>query len=201
VILSLGNTPAVLFVLVVKLAVTTWLAAIAYSDWRTTRIPNRLSLSGLVLFGGWRIVRGAWHGLGLLALRVLAASPAWARTASSDGGAWSALRFMLLAWAVTFVLWELHMIGGGDAKTLMGLLALFPSAGFLLFLCVGVLVLGLPTVLLNLRGRKPREIPGALFRWVKEGHLLPSERQLAEEGRPYVWMFCLPGVVYLWFRW
>jgi Flp pilus assembly protein protease CpaA len=197
----LGNTPEVGLVLVLKLAVTMWLAAIAYSDWRTTRIPNRLSLSGLAFFGGWRVLRGAWHGLGLLGLSLSAASPAWARAASSDPGAWTSLRLLLVAWVLLFGLWELHVIGGGDAKTLMALLALFPSADFCLFLSVGVFILGLPVVLLHLRGRKPGEIPGALFRWMKEGHLLPSERQLAEEGRPYVWMFCLPGVAYLWFRW
>lgn len=185
------------FVLVLRLAVTVWLAAIAYSDWRTTRIPNQLSLPGLAVFGGWRIL----HALGLLAVQVFVASPPWARAAGSNTAAWASLRFMLAAWAVTFVLWELHVIGGGDAKTLMGLLALFPNADFVLSLSVGVLILGLPTVLLNLRGRKLREFPGALARWIREGHLLPSERQLAEEGRPYVWMFCLPGVLYLWFRW
>jgi Flp pilus assembly protein protease CpaA len=186
---------------VFKLIVTLWLLAIAYGDWRRTIIPNRLTFPAIILFGGWRAVRGAWHILGLAALRFVASPGDWAKHAGDATQAGVALQFTLVAWVLCLALWTLHVVGGGDAKTLMALFALFPTSDFAVFLSLSVLALGLPVVLLKLRGRRLSDVPAALVRWLKAGHLFPSERQLEEEGKPYVWMFCLPGVVYLWFLW
>jgi len=54
---------------------------------------------------------------------------------------------------------------------------------------------------LRLRGRPWRDIPQAIGKRLKEGAFLPTQRELEEEGRPYAWTFCLPGVFYLWFLW
>jgi len=183
-----------------RLVVTVWLFAIAYSDWRSSIIPNRLTFPAIVLFGGWRLVWGAWQLLGVLVPALAVASGDWAHRASA-AQAGNALQFMLVAWVICLALWWLHVIGGGDAKTLMAMLALFARPDFVTFLSLAVIALGLPVVLLKQRGKCLRDIPAAVFGWFKTGHLFPSERQLAEEGRPYVWLFCLPGVVYLWFLW
>lgn len=84
---------------------------------------------------------------------------------------------------------------------LMGLFALFPSVDFVVFLTVAVLLLGLPLLLLKLRGRQLWDILAAMGRRLREGRFFPSQRQLEEEGRPYAWIFCLPGVAYLWLLW
>jgi len=107
----------------------------------------------------------------------------------------------VLAWALCFVLWELHILGGGDAKTLMGIFALFPTVEFALFLTIGVLVLSLPLLVLRLRHRRLLEVLQALGKRLKEGPFFPTQRELQEQGRPYAWTFCLPGVVYLWLLW
>jgi Flp pilus assembly protein protease CpaA len=197
----LGDVPISAPDLLFKTIITAWLVAIAYSDRRTMAIPNWLTLSALGLFGGIRLAREAWHVLGALLLRVGAASGGWAQRASADAQAWPALRFMFVAWFVCFALWELHVIAGGDAKTLMALLALFPSADFIVLLCAAVFVLGLPLLLLKLRGRRLQDVPSAVVAWFRGGHMLPTQQQLEQEGKPYAWMFCLPGVVYLWLLW
>lgn len=113
----------------------------------------------------------------------------------------AALLFMMVAWGFCFALWELHILGGGDAKTLMGMFALFPTFDFAVFLAVSVLVLSLPLLLHRLRGRRLRGISQAISKRLKEGPFFPTQRELEEEGRPYAWTFCLPGVAYLWFLW
>ena len=184
-----------------KLVFTFWLVAVAYVDARTATIPNRLTFPGIALFGGWRVLDGAWYALSEIVARLALPFEIRTQPANSDGQALSRLLFMILTWALCFVLWELHIIGGGDAKTLMAIFALFPSADFGLFLCIGVLVLSLPLLLLRLRGRGIRGHWEALRTKLTEGPLLPTQHELETEGRPYAWTFCLPGVVYLWFLW
>ena len=179
-----------------------WLLAIARSDIRTQTVPNGLTLPATALFGGWRLLWAALHSVGTMAAgRLGGPFGAWLQQAYVDAQAWPALRFMLLAWVACFGLWELHVMRAGDAKTLMGLFALFPNAEFVAFLMMAVFVLVLPVVLLRLRGRRWGEILAAFGKWMKEGQFLPSERRLQEQGRPYVWSYCLPGVVYLWLLW
>jgi Flp pilus assembly protein protease CpaA len=156
----------------------------------------------MALFGGWRVLWAVLRTVGaVLAGRLGSPFHVWLQRAGADTQAWPALRFMLLAWVACFCFWELHVMRAGDAKTLMGLLALFPNAEFVAFLIVAVFVLVLPVVLLRLRGRRLGDISTAFGKWMKEGQFLPSERRLQEHGRPYVWSYCLPGVVYLWLLW
>jgi len=119
----------------------------------------------------------------------------------ADEQALHALLFMILAWGLCFALWELHILGGGDAKTLMGIFALFPTVDFSVFLAVAMLILTLPLLLLKLRGRRLRDILQTLGKRLKEGSIFPTQHELEEKGRPYAWTFCLPGAIYLWFLW
>jgi Flp pilus assembly protein protease CpaA len=177
------------------------LLAIAYLDARTATIPNWLTLPILALAGGWRLARVVGGALMGMSAQPQQPSGGWAASLFSGGQAVPAFIFMILAWGLCFALWQLHVLGGGDSKTLMGMLALFPTADFGLFLAVGVLVLSLPLPLLRLRGKRLRDAVPALRRRLQSDSFFPTERELEEEGRPYAWTFCLPGVAYLWLLW
>ncbi|MBM4429673.1 MAG: hypothetical protein FJ026_04895 [Chloroflexi bacterium] len=187
--------------LLLKIVLTAWLLAIAYLDMRTATISNRLTLPVMALSGGWRVLAGSWYLLkAMVAGLGLSSATSWQRTAN-DARAWSALVFMCVAWACVFVLWELHILGGGDTKTLMGILALFPSGDFVAFLAAAVLVLSLPLLTLRLRGRRWPDVANALHKRLERGSLFPTQRELQEQGRPYAWTFCLPAVIYVWLLW
>jgi len=153
------------------------------------------------LLGVWRLLRAGWYGVGLVWSRFAPASSGWVQLALSEKQALSALVVTIIAWAFCFLLWSLHILGGGDAKTLMAILALFPSTDFVLFLAVAMLVLSLPLLWLKMRGRQLGDILSRLAGRVRSGSLLPTQHELETEGRPYAWTFCLPGVLYLWLLW
>ncbi|MGC9553765.1 MAG: A24 family peptidase [Thermoplasmatota archaeon] len=78
-------------------------AAAAYVDLKTREIPNRLTLSMMAA------------GLAVSALRVY------------TGCLWFMVAVpVALAWALSWALWRAGLFGGGDAKLLMGITALFP---------------------------------------------------------------------------
>ncbi len=196
----MGGIPISGLSLLFKLVLTLWLFAIAYLDARTATIPNALTLPMMAILGGARVARAAGHALSgwINPLeQALAPGAGWFGDAQAAGQ----LVLMIISWAFCFALWEGHVLGGGDAKTLMGILALFPNVDFVVFLAAAVLVLSLPLLWLKWRGRGMRDVLGSVGRRLSEGALLPTEQQLAEEGRPYAWTFCLPGVIYLWFLW
>ena len=174
---------------------------IAYLDARTTTIPNWLTLPTLALAGGWRLAGVVGSALMGMSTQADLLPGGWVASLLSSGEAVPAFVFMILAWGICFALWELHVLGGGDSKTLMGMFALFPTADFGLFLAVGVLVLSLPLLLLRLRGKRLRDAWPVLRRRLQSDSFFPTERELQEEGRSYAWTFCLPGVVYLWLLW
>lgn len=184
--------------LLLKAIATLWLLTIAYVDARTATISNRLTLPAMALLGGWRVVRGACYVLGVAIAQFGLSTGRWEQCSVADA---HALLFVLGAWGFCFALWELHILGGGDVKLLMGILALFPSANFVVFLSLAVLILSLPLLLVRLRGKKLRDFPQALRKRLSAGSLFPTQRELEEEGRPYAWTFCVPGVIYLWFLW
>lgn len=156
-------------ILATKIALTLWLFALSVKDHLHRRIPNGLVLP--VMFGA-------------LAWQVYIAITTKA----------NALGFIALAWVAIFMLWRAHIFGGGDAKFLMALFALFPSVEFLCFFSLVVLLVSLP--LLLAQAVKTRESP---FRRLAEGlHGLPTADDLRRHGRPYCWTLALPGAIYLW---
>jgi Flp pilus assembly protein protease CpaA len=199
--LYLGRTPISAIPLFFRAAITLWLLTIAYVDARTATISNQLTLPAIALLGAWRVLRVAGYVLNAVITRLGRSPCGWVQGLIADQQALAALLFMSLAWGFCFALWELHVLGGGDAKTLMGMFGLFPSTDFAVFLATAVLVLSLPLLLVRLRGRRLRDIPRAIGKRLHEGTLFPTQRQLEEEGQPYAWTFCVPGVVYLWFLW
>ena len=180
---------------------TAWLLTIAYVDARSAAIPNELTLPAVATLGSYRALRAAGRALQGAAVRLGGSDSAWVRWLTGDERAVHALVLMLVAWVFCFALWEVHILGGGDAKTLMGMFALLPSTDFAVFLAVAVLLLSVPLLCLKFRGKRLRDAMQAFGRRLREGNLMPTERRLEEEGRPYAWTFCFPGVVYLWLLW
>jgi Flp pilus assembly protein protease CpaA len=197
----LGGPTFALQSLLIKGLVTVWLSMIAYSDQRTTKIPNVLTLPAMGLLGGLRLVQALAYVWEASFARSAVASATLMRYAIADEQAVPALLFTLLAWVACFALWGLHVTGGGDAKALMGIFALFPSGEFLVFLAVTMLIEIVLLLMLRLRGKQLQMVPATVGRWFRERQFLPTEQQLEEKGRPYAWTFCLPGVLYLWFLW
>jgi Flp pilus assembly protein protease CpaA len=159
--------------LLIPLAITAWMLAVAVLDHRTGRIPNALTAPVIFGVGLIRLVQGD--------------------TLVKVG--------LVLAWAVVFGLWMLHFIGGGDAKFLMGELALFPSMEFVALLALVLLVITLPLLLWELRGRQLAEVRQSVQGRLVTGQVLPTEEDLQTRGRRYAWTFAIPGIIYTWVYW
>lgn len=128
-------------------------------DLRTRRVPNGLTLPLILL------------GLGVSAVRVgLGDLP------------WSALGFVAVAWVAGLVVWGVRLLGGGDVKLMMGLLALAPTLDHVLALSLA-LGLGL-AVYLTLDRRSGRwQGVAALIMTVSLGRVLPARAEVAEAYR------------------
>lgn len=161
--------------LILPIAITAWMVAVSVMDHRTGRIPN--SWTAPVLFGvGFlrmvELLRGDLARIGLL-----------------------------VAWVLVFALWMLHFIGGGDAKFLMAELALFPFMDFVAVLALVLLVITVPLLLMELRGRRASQVQGSLKDRLVLGQILPTAEELHQRGRRYAWTFAVPGIIYTWFYW
>ena len=125
--------------------VTVWLGICAYSDVKTRKVSNALSLPGLV-YGMLAVsMRGNWPAV-LLALVLVLISDLPKQVASflsilalGAAGAFTWWKLGLgmeaiLAQAVIVVIWQMWlsgMTGGADAKILMGLVLIYGSGIFL----------------------------------------------------------------------
>ncbi len=183
--------------LILKLFVTVWLVVASVVDLLYRRIPN--GLVAPIMAGGlvWQIYRFAM-------------------------GRSSGLPFAVVAWAVIFAIWKVHIFGGGDAKFLMALFALFPDERLLLLVCVGVVLVATPLILCRIvrrlctvptgteegtagdvpgeAGRGPISPPSLTDRVSAWGTPIPwpGAEKLESRGQPFVWGFALPGLVYVW---
>ena len=106
-----------------------------------------------------------------------------------------------------YLLWRLNIMGGADAKVLMALFALWPTVDFLLFFCVGYVIIALPVLLV-------RRSPSALLRTGRVakaqgrksvplrpcslGTLCPrSEEELAAHGTPAIPIYAAITLAYI----
>ena len=159
---------------VVQVVLSAWMVAVAVSDHRRGLIPT--ALTGPVLLGA-----GVY------------------RLAEGFGGEW--VRFLLpVVWALLFLMWMAHFIGGGDAKFLMALYALFPSMEFSAVLALILLVIMVPLLVIDVRRRSGGSLR-SIGRRLATGQILPTATELEEQGRRYAWTFAVPGLVYLWLYW
>ena len=147
------------------------------------------------------MLSGAGYAVRTIASRYALSLGGWMPNSIGNAQALWSLLFMVVAWGFCFALWELHVMGGGDSKTLMGLVALFPNTEFVVFIAAAVLVLSVPLLLLKLRRKDKGSIQRTLRGRFRRGAFFPTQKELEEQGRPYAWTFCLPGVVYLWCLW
>lgn len=163
--------------LVAQIAITAWMVAISVMDHRTGRIPNVWTVPVILVAGLYRLLYDGWI------------QGEYARFA------------LIAAWAGIFALWMLHFIGGGDAKFLMAEFALFPYIEFAAVLAFILLVLTLPLLLWEMRGRSLTSTGRSLRNRVLTGQVLPTEQDLQERGRRYAWTFAIPGIVFTWVYW
>ena len=183
-----------------RLVLSAWLVAVAIWDLRTGRVPNKLTLPVMLAFGLYRLVQSLSSWLWSIAGRG-DIGPEWLLALKPYLTSLPSPAFVWIAWIAIFVLWNLHFMGGGDAKLLMGMVAVFARPEFLLVLALGILAVGVPLIFLTYRQtRLGALLRGALGR-VLTGRFLPTEEELAERGKPYAWLFCLPGVIYAWLLW
>jgi Flp pilus assembly protein protease CpaA len=160
---------------IAKIIATAWLVTVAVWDRLRGRIPNALVAPVAAGALGWQIYRAA------------------------RDHTWGSLAVVLLVWAALYAIWRLGVFGAGDAKLLMALIALFPTLTFLLLWAVVVVVVCAPRLLLhktktesldaNTRARS--RFPGKLFP-------LPTQADLRAGASPDAWVFCLAGILYLW---
>jgi Flp pilus assembly protein protease CpaA len=106
--------------------------------------------------------------------------------------------YVVLIWAVLFLIWRVHIIGGGDAKLLMGLFALFPTLQFALLFGGLVLAVSVPLIVIRHWSRQPGKILESIAKTMRSGNPLPSREDLEKHGQRYAWTLCLPGIVYAW---
>ncbi len=108
----------------------------------------------------------------------------------------------VIFWCVLWLLWAAHVFGGGDAKVLMALFGLFPEMGMAWVVSLSVLATGIPYLAYKHRRTLTslQSLRSALhaFGWrIASFQFLPSQRQLDEEGVPFVLAFSLAGAIYL----
>jgi Flp pilus assembly protein protease CpaA len=108
---------------------------------------------------------------------------------------------VLAIWVLLYLIWRVNIVGGGDAKLLMGLFALFPPYEFALLFSILVLAVSVPMIIARHWGKRPSDLAAAVADRIGQDRLLPTREELETKGRQYAWTFCLPGAVYLWWLW
>lgn len=103
----------------------------------------------------------------------------------------------LVYWAVLWLAWTTRLMGGGDAKLLMGLFGLFPDFQLAWLMAASILVTGIPYLVFKYR-RQWRSVPRALFWRLVTRQFFPSQHEFEQEAVPYAFSFCLAGGAYLW---
>lgn len=171
-----------------RVVITLWLVAISVRDARHGIILNRMTAP---IFLGGGLLQIVYAAIVLRTTPLLPGESVW----------WVRPIFVLLSFAVCFGLWMLHFIGGGDAKFLMALLALFPHSEFLVLMAVVLLVVTSALFLIDVArtglGAKLRSFRSRVL----TGALLPTEAELSEHGKPLAWTYALPAAIYVWPYW
>jgi len=167
----------------------TWpllLVAVAASAWQGSWMPASLLLC-LVLI---EVLPGVWQ---ILAFVVLTGTAQWAAWWILDHPTGS---FVALWWGVLYALWTLHVLGGGDARLFMALVAFFPDPGMVAALWGGLALAGVVWLIVLYRRN-------AVVPLVQAGQGIlsgryPSRGELERHGRPTTPGLVLGALVYLW---
>ncbi len=185
-----------------RVGLSAWLVALAVADVREGEVSNWATVPPLLIITAWQVLIGGWP-LGLALVLILAGSQ-WPVFAVPSLGlmalcAWFAIpggaEVAVWVWTFVYVLWQIGVIGGADAKVVMALAAAFPDGrlAWLLLLCW----FGLSVIyLLHRHGRRA---PQALLKATKglvrfqvveeEGERYPALPAVALAGLIYVWLY------------
>jgi Flp pilus assembly protein protease CpaA len=139
----------------------------------------------VLAFWDWRSGKVPWY----LTLPAMLTAGVWQ--------VWQGHWEILGVWLVIFLLWVLRFYGGGDAKVLMFLFALFPAERLIYVLVAVALVAGLPLLWRKYRGQNLVLLAQrAAFR-LASGDISPTDEEWLQ-ARPYTWLLALSGIVCLW---
>lgn len=186
--------------LLVRLALSAWLTALAVQDIRKGEASNWLTVPPLLLVTAWRALTDGWP-VGLALALVLAAAQ-WPRlTLPALAGMGLCLWWAVPAgletavgvWALCFVLWRLGVIGGADAKVVMTLAALFPDERLAWLLLLAWFALSV----IHLIVRRGRNLPRSLLR-AASGLLKLQVNEGAGIRCPALPAVALAGLIFLW---
>lgn len=103
-------------------------------------------------------------------------------------------------WAAIYLCWLVNIWGGGDAKVLMVMSALWPNISFLMVEALTVLSLGVPLLVVKYRGRSPVELAQEVQARIVARNVLPTREMLAAQG-PGTFLVATGGIVYAWLVW
>ena len=162
------------------------LAATATRVWEGSLVLLFL-LMGLILV---EVLPQVWRGPGLV---LLVGGAQWGGEVLND----PATQLVALWWGVVYVLWTLHVLGGGDVRVFMALVALFPHPGMVAALWGGVLLVSLAWLVVI--HRRHAWIPLLQAGRGISGGRYPSREDLKEQGRPTTPGLVLGALAYLWF--
>ncbi len=192
-----------------KIVLTVLLVAVAVLDLKTQRVPHLITWPFLMA----AIVAAAWEGswipapllLCLVLVEVLPQIWQIPAVVVLTGTAQCAARwtlddptgqFVALWWGVAYALWVLHVLGGGDTRLFMALVALFPQPGMVAALWGGFALVGVVWLLVLYRHSAPVPLVQA-GQDILSSHY-PSREELEEHGRPTTPGLALGALVYLW---
>jgi len=192
-----------------KIILSLLLAGAAAWDLKTRRVPHLVTWPFLLAATALRAWEGSWMlPVFLLALVLVELAPeAWRVSAVvvlgglGQAAAWTlddpAAQLIVPWWAIIYVLWTLHVLGGADARLFMALVALFPDVALVAALWGGFLVAGV--VWLVVMYRRHAWLPLVQAGRSAQAGKFPSLEELKEQGRPTTPGLALGALVYLWF--
>jgi len=192
-----------------KIILSALLVAAAVVDLKTRRVPHLITWPLLLVAVAVKTWEGCWIlPLLLLGLILIGVLPqVWRNSAVVllvGGVQWwsqvwndsSVVPFIALWWGVVYVLWLLHVLGGGDVRLFMALVAFFPRPTMVAALWGGLLFVGAIWLLVQHRRN-------ALAPLLQAGQDLadgryPSQEDLEEQGRPMTLGLVLGALAHLW---
>jgi Flp pilus assembly protein protease CpaA len=184
------------------------LIVVAAWDLRTKRVPHLVAWPLLLLAVAARTWQGSWLllplfvGLVLVELLpqvwrgpgivLLVGGAQWGAQLLSDPAA----QFIALWWGVAYMLWTLHVLGGGDTRVFMALVALFPETALVAALWGGLALVSIAWLLVLYR-RSAWSLLAQAGQSISGGRY-PSQEELAEQGKPSTPGLVLGALTYLW---
>lgn len=185
-----------------RVGLTALLVYLAVHDFHTRLVPNWATLP--LLFGGalWHLLGGAWLVPLVLALVLLASerriplAVALILVPGLLAFATGTTVLIGVAWLTIWLLWEMHILGGGDAKLAMGLVGLFPTMEFVWLMLAASLLGSMAVLLIKHRWRVFAHVAASAVTLF--GGALPTRDELETNGQPMAFVYAAAGIAYVW---